>query len=123
MTNFFKKPMNPAPKMLFKIDDSQLIGKGCYGSLYPVLASTGDIIAALKVCNTIGVMNQKMHASWQEFHILKKARIEQAEHIINAFHDYPSGTNNSIQFEMEYVQVEICEHISAITHSCISKSS
>ena len=94
--------MNRAPKRLFKIDDSQLIGKGSYGSVYRVHDSTGDIIAALKVCNTNGVMNQKMHASWQEFHILKKARIEQAEHIIYALHDYPSATNNSIQFEMEY---------------------
>ena len=47
-------------------------------------------------------MKQEMHASWQEFQILKKARIDQAEHITYALHEYPSATIKSLEFEMEY---------------------
>ena len=75
MMNFFKQPMQPAPKRIFNIADSLLIGKRSSGSVSRVLDTQGDIIAAIKVCNTKGVMNQQLHASWQEFRILKKARI------------------------------------------------
>ena len=105
MMNFFKQPVQPAPKRIFNIDDSQLIGKGSYGSVYRVLDTNGDIITAIKGGNTKGVMNQQFHASWLEFRILKKARIDQAQHIIYGLHDYPSASIKSLEFEMEQPEI------------------